>query len=729
MSELKELRIHIGNVSSKLHDNSSLLEQRLSKYATSVISPLEFHTKPLQLHYFAYVTISITQQNYEKLKSALNGVVFMGSKLSVSIAKPSYTARLEEQATKNKASVNLRKVAKKLEKEVKIAQARARRIEESQCTYPTNSFTLGIRISDRLPIHDRFSLSEHTANNTTANTKNPPPTHRLDGTKSYGATTGSLVYKYKDGNSASVIKGVHRRTPRKDLKLQTLRILINGELKTYKCYKTKLWGVERGRSLRELTWKYEDGIGWKSGDDHLVESVSCGINGRQAMEYGKRVAMVDAHTGKGPSNSESYSKGFHSLDEDNDAKKNKLVLAAFLQTFDFDKPVDVEEEASFEKDDIEVDSKGRRKVQHYDYEIKDSINDTDMDVDENENENESENESENEKGQENKELKDIDIEQVIKQSTVDLEKPKEETYYDEDDEGNDILDLEFIEKAAFVSQGDIPTNLERQTKADSGVELGTSATQNVGLIVKEKVDLNEEQLESKSSEVEPTPKLDTSLKKQSSQTTEALRSLFNPTVSIATDVILNADEDELARATTTDTTTTTTTTTTTKTTTGGGFKLALSDDDEDLDTEKVFPIVQNQQQNDNNQNSNNQDHAFNTQIQSQLNNQKTSHFGLFWPHLDSPFLSTQSHLAKIGAVEDDYKYTWPMTQNGQIGPNSPNGDVSKIPSTSGNGNDDKQVEVGEETEYEKWFWSVRGEITRECKRRRRDLVRNFRKRK
>ena len=48
-----------------------------------------------------------------------------------------------------------------------------------------------------------------------------------------------------------VIRGTLRKSPRLGLALkqQTLRILINGELKTFKCYKTKLWGIEKIKLL------------------------------------------------------------------------------------------------------------------------------------------------------------------------------------------------------------------------------------------------------------------------------------------------------------------------------------------------------------------------------------------------------------------------------------------------------------------------------------------------
>ena len=52
--------------------------------------------------------------------------------------------------------------------------------------------------------------------------------------------------------------------------------------------------------------------------------------------------------------------------------------------------------------------------------------------------------------------------------------------------------------------------------------------------------------------------------------------------------------------------------------------------------------------------------------------------------------------------------------------------LSKVAEGSSGGG---AVEKEGETEYEKWFWSVRGEFSRECKRRKRDLMRIMRKKR
>lgn len=88
-----------------------------------------------------------------------------------------------------------------------------------------------------------------------------------------------------------------------------------------------------------------------------------------------------------------------------------------------------------------------------------------------------------------------------------------------------------------------------------------------------------------------------------------------------------------------------------------------------------------------------------------LQQQRQNQYGLFWPHFESPFLSTQSQLAKIGNLAES-GFNLPLLSNVADG-------------------DGKEGETG----YEKWFWSMRGEFTRECKRRKRDLMRIMRKKR
>ncbi|KAL6454254.1 NOP8 60S ribosome subunit biogenesis protein NOP8 [Candida maltosa Xu316] len=582
--EPKELRIHIGNVSPKLKESSSSLTSRIEKYG-KIITPIEFHTKPSQSHYFGYITLSTTNQEYEKLKKSLNGVQFMGMKLSVSLAKPTYLEKLQihnNRTYQTKHEEQLRRD--------KIVKSRLEKIKEYKTVYPVNNITSQIVTSSN---PSTYSVSEHTYKNISGNVKNnPPPNSRLDGRKSYGEWTNPKKihdqFLLRSGKGA-VIRGAHRKSSRSvlGLKQQTLRILINGELKTLKNYKTKLWGVEKNKTVRDLTWKYVDGE-WRSGDDHVIER--CGISGHQAQNYGKNLGTHD--------NIEEVVDQETSQDGHGEADKNKSVLAKMFASFDFDKPMEVDDE----KEEVEIDSKGRKKAKHYDFEIEGKVSDNEDD------------------GSDNlDEINIDDADQIIQSYTKSINKPIKEQYYDEDDEGNEIEMDEFATK------------------------LTTEA-------IKDKYE--EEHKEDESEEEEEFMPTFGAPQTSEPNNTEALRSLFNP-----------ASTTEL--------------------------KLGLDENDEDLDEDKQIDTKQ-------------QEELFSSiqkQREDEIILQRQQKFGLFWPHFESPFLATQSQLSKLGV------------------------DKMKLP-----GEEEQNEENGEdESLYEKWFWSMRGEISRECKRRRRDVLRSLRK--
>ncbi|KAI3403063.2 ALG3 [Candida oxycetoniae] len=619
MSEVNQLRLHIGNISPKLKENSQLLNLRISKFCQEILSPLEFHTKPLELKYFAYITLQITRQNYEKLKQALNGVLFMGLKLTIALAKPiSFQEKLSHSHSHSLSQhnmVNQRKLHDKEVKNNKIAKSRIDRILESQTKYPTNSITSTIRTSPFPFLHAIYSKSEHTFNNISATTKNQPPSRRLNGATSYGATVNSLIYKYRNGKSHAVIKGVHRRTPRKNPHLQTLRILINGELKMIKSFKTKLWGVEKNKSLRDLTWMFDSQVGWKSGEGHLVEAVekSCGINGKQALLYGANTDKVDKVGNSSvsvPYNDEG--------DDDDEKKRNKAILASFLQKYDFDKPMGVEDYKDKEDEEetqIEVDSRGRKKVQHYDYEVEGKI----------------ENEEEDEEEDEEKDEKEKDA--ATQNNGVDFNqelcRPKAEVHYDEDDEGNDISDLDTIGKESPLSK-----------------PRGSALVQE-----------------------EPDPGAPVAAK---TQTTETLRSIFNPNTSLYShDTIDNSQETT--------------------------FKLALSDNDEDIDPTKT--VLQQEQEMEQERLVKQIQQQQQKNLIEQQQNERKNQFGLFWPHFESPFLSTQSQLAKIGSVDDEFKFMSVVK--------GADTEIETEPYATNNNKANNKANDDVESAYEQWFWSVR----------------------
>ena len=86
-------------------------------------------------------------------------------------------------------------------------------------------------------------------------------------------------------------------------------------------------------------WKYINGE-WRSGDDHIIEKVTCGISsGQQAENYGKDNIIIDKEDNSG----NKLSSIDNDNDNDNDKEeidKNKSILASMFDSYDFDKPIE-----------------------------------------------------------------------------------------------------------------------------------------------------------------------------------------------------------------------------------------------------------------------------------------------------------------------------------------------------------------------------------------------------
>ncbi|CAN3354140.1 hypothetical protein DICA2_B01772 [Diutina catenulata] len=324
------MRIHIGNVSPKLAEDPANLERRLAKFGT-ITEPLALRCKPLGDVYYGFITMDLDPKQWAQMRSTFNGVTFMGTKLVMDEAKPAYNA----QPTPRLKPAEARQATSEA-----INQSRMARIRESQASVPTNSATHHIATTPINPLAAAYGyhMSSHTYHDISANTKNRPPQATLRGRESYGSWTegqGPHNQQYsRTSGGSEVVPGRMRKTPRSKeaMRDQTLRILMNGDLKTFKCYKTKLWGYER-RDAAQLAHTF-DGNAWRSGDGHVIERLGA-------------PRTADTPVQEGP---------------------EKTVLASFMAGFDFDKPVAVDEDNGIDAEDIVYDAKGRRKVKHFDYE-------------------------------------------------------------------------------------------------------------------------------------------------------------------------------------------------------------------------------------------------------------------------------------------------------------------------------------------------------------------------
>lgn len=633
--EVTNRRIHIGNISPKLAENAAGLQTRLAKFGP-ITKPLLFHSKPVNDFYFAFVEIELSEKQFEKLKTALNGMLFMGRKLLISMAKPDFKQKWEKDNNRPGPS------HKDLQKHEGIAKARALRIAEAQTSIPANFITGSPLVKTSLVGPSNSSTgyfkSAHTHNNASGNTKNKSPSHDLIGAKSYGALMAPRsVYaqQYSRSNGGGeIIKGRIRKTPRPAAyfvrKEQTMRILINGELKQIKSYKTKLWGVEKNKTARDLTYSFHNNA-WRSGDDHIVERVhvkrakeiSCGVDGAQAENYGNHAVHEESEA------------------DDTDVTKfeqekatNASVLAKLFTSYDFDKPAEFEEES--EEENVTYDSKGRKTVERFDYEALGVVN---FDDDANEDKTDS----------------DPHSKKLVESFLSTHERPME-ICYDEDDEGNEIdpdaLGQQYATEA-IKNKYDEEHDLEVEDDvADEAHEehQHSSVTEEVA---------STEQNESSEEDLMPTFG-------QPANNTETLRSLFNQP---------GAE---------------------------GGFALNL--DEEDIDEDAQEQAESERQK-------------LLEQIKLKQKEQKEeaptattrgTQFGLFWTHFASPFLQTQTQLSKVGHI----------------------GETVRLPGEDETLDEQQAIRDeghGEEDAYERWFWSVRGEVGRECKRRKRDVMRTFRK--
>lgn len=136
------------------------------------------------------------------------------------------------------------------------------------------------------------------------------------------------------------IPGRHRKSPRKDIKRMTFRVNFNGDVKVIRCYKTKLWGYEKNKKLRDLVYKFSHNV-WKDGNEHIVERFVKSLSLSQNHQT-LTIERIDENT------QDRDDQILKDLGDDEEAEeekeRNNKVLAGLLGEFDFDKPMDIKDE-------------------------------------------------------------------------------------------------------------------------------------------------------------------------------------------------------------------------------------------------------------------------------------------------------------------------------------------------------------------------------------------------
>lgn len=163
-----------------------------------------------------------------------------------------------------------------------------------------------------------------------------------------------------------VVQGRERTKERSKYKARhlTFRVNVNGKIKIYKCYKTKLWGYERNKNVRDLVYKFVDNY-WKSGTEHVVDKLD--YSRSKVVHFrnkaGNKLSMLY----------EDSEENKNSAVTEDEKDKNNALLSSVLGTFDFDKPMliendqeeeyggeDYEYQAIYQKDDESRPNKAQK---------------------------------------------------------------------------------------------------------------------------------------------------------------------------------------------------------------------------------------------------------------------------------------------------------------------------------------------------------------------------------
>lgn len=130
----------------------------------------------------------------------------------------------------------------------------------------------------------------------------------------------------------NVIPGRVRKSPRSKVQMRniTFRLNVNGSLKVYKCYKTKLWGYEREKDVKDLVSKFVNNK-WRNGEDHIVDR----------LDYSRAKRSVGSMV---EDDSPEQHEDAEVIDEKEEMNKVKNVLAGVLDEFEFDKPLQLSDD-------------------------------------------------------------------------------------------------------------------------------------------------------------------------------------------------------------------------------------------------------------------------------------------------------------------------------------------------------------------------------------------------
>lgn len=234
-----------------------------------------------------------------------------------------------------------------------------------------------------------------------------------------------------------LIKGRLRKSKRpNNYKLPTFRTdLHNGKgLKILKLYKKKLWGVDKNKKLRDLTFNFENHK-WLNGYDHVVETRLRNKNKSKIGIKNTLETSEDISTNINGNNAieeEDVDQKIHEKETTNN------VLSNLLENFDFDKPLNV------------VDQDMEEDYGSSDFEFKHRYDTSDDEV---EDENEFKKNDISQRKNVDEEYKDVD-----RSHMTDIEKERKEQYYDNNKDNNNIEQEEDEYIPTFGKTNEIESN-------------------------------------------------------------------------------------------------------------------------------------------------------------------------------------------------------------------------------------------------------------------------------
>ncbi len=121
------------------------------------------------------------------------------------------------------------------------------------------------------------------------------------------------------------------RKSKRDFKNVTYRALIKGKLKTIKCWKQKLWGYQKEKTMKDLVWRYANGI-WTDGTEHVIE--------RTNFIKTKRPDNLTIESNHNTVRAPAFQENEEAEAVEAERLKNQKILDGLMEQFDFDQKLE-----------------------------------------------------------------------------------------------------------------------------------------------------------------------------------------------------------------------------------------------------------------------------------------------------------------------------------------------------------------------------------------------------